>query len=99
MFKLYNYNNTKNFLFGGGKILEKICSVCSRKFSLHENPSGLVFKDELFICEDCSDKHSSEELKRLTKTTMLDLYNGMPIGLWLIHEQNKYKTMMTVKRR
>jgi len=24
--------------------------------------------------------------------------NGMPIGLWLIHEQNKYKTMMTFKK-
>jgi len=24
--------------------------------------------------------------------------NGMPIALWLIHEQNKEKTMMTVKK-
>lgn len=24
--------------------------------------------------------------------------NGMPIGLWLIHEENKNKTMMTVKK-
>lgn len=88
----------KIFILGGGKILEKICSICNRKFSLHENPYGLVFKDKLFVCGDCSDKHGSEDLKHLTKTTMQDPYNGMPIGLWLIHEQNKDKTMMTVKR-
>ena len=29
---------------------------------------------------------------------MQNPFNGMPIGLWLIHEQNKDKTMMTVKR-
>jgi hypothetical protein len=99
MFKIYKYFNTKKFLSGGGKILEKICSICSKKFHLYENLSGLVFKDELFICEDCNDKHSSEELKRLTKTIMQDPFKGMPIGLWLIHEQNKDKTIMTVKRQ
>jgi hypothetical protein len=86
-------------VYRGGKLPEKICSVCSRKFSLHENPSGLVFKDELFVCGECSDRHKLEEIKCLTKTTMQDPYKGMPIGLWLIHEQNKDKTMMTVKRR
>ncbi len=60
--------------------------------------SGLVFKDELFICGNCREKHNSVELKRLTKTIMQDPFNGMPIGLWLIHEQNKDKTMMTVKK-
>jgi hypothetical protein len=29
---------------------------------------------------------------------MQPTYNGMPIGLWLIQEQNKNKTMMTVKK-
>lgn len=86
-------------MFGGGKILEKTCSICSKKLNLSENYFGLVFNDELFVCENCRNKHSSEELKRLTKTTMQDPYNGMPIGLWLIHEQNKNKTMMTVKRQ
>lgn len=86
-------------MFGGGKMLEKNCSICSKKFSLNENTSGLVFKDELFVCGECSDKHNREEIKCLTKTTMQNPYTGMPIGLWLIHEQNKDKTMMTVKRR
>jgi hypothetical protein len=65
---------------------------------LHENPSGFVFEDQLFVCSDCSEKHTHKELKCLTKTTMQDPFNGMPIGLWLIHEQNKDKTMMTVKK-
>lgn len=79
-------------------MIEKICSICSRKFSLIENQSGLVFTDKHFVCEECCDKHSNEELNRLTKTIMQSSGTGMPIGLWLIHEQNKNKTMMTVKK-
>lgn len=77
---------------------EKICSICSRKFSLIENQSGLVFVDKHFVCEECCDKHSKEEINTLTKTIMQSPCSGMPIGLWLIHEQNKNKTMMTVKK-
>ena len=78
------------------KIPEKTCMVCSKKFSLHEHQSGFVFKDTHFVCQSCTDKHDHEEIKSLTKTTMQDQFSGMPIGLWLIHEQNKDKTMMTV---
>ena len=81
------------------KIPEKTCEICSKKFSLHEHQSGLVLKDEHFICQECTDKHTDEEIKNFTKTIMQDRFNGMPIGLWLIHEQNKDKTMMTVKNR
>jgi hypothetical protein len=57
-----------------------------------------VFVDKHFICEECCDKHSNEEIYKLTKTIMQSSDSGMPIGLWLIHEQNKNKTMMTVKK-
>jgi len=77
---------------------EKTCDVCSKKISLDQNHSGLVFEDKHFVCEDCCSTHSDEELKSLTKTVMHTTENGMPIGLWLIHEQNKDKTMMTVKK-
>lgn len=80
------------------KTTEKICSICSRKFLLNENLSGLVFIDKHFICEQCCDKHSNEEISLLTKTIMQSSNTGMPIDLWLIHEENKNKTMMTVKR-
>jgi hypothetical protein len=73
---------------------EKTCSICSRKISLHEHPTGFVFDDEHFICEN----HSEEELSQWTKTIMQSSQNGMPIALWLIHEQNKDKAMMTVKK-
>jgi len=66
---------------------------------LDENPLGLVFKDEHFVCESCNNRHSKEEMSRLSKTIMQSRHNGMPIALWLIHEQNKYKTMMTNKTK
>ena len=77
------------------KIPEKKCDICGKTFHLHEHKSGFVLKDEHFICKD----HTDEEVKIFTKTVMQDRFNGMPIGLWLIHEQNKNKTMMTVKHR
>ena len=77
---------------------EKTCEICSKKILLHENLSGLVFRDEIFVCKDCINKHSQEEIRSFSKTIMQNPENGMPIGLWLIHEQNKYKTMMTFKR-
>jgi len=73
---------------------EKICSICSRKFSLSRSPSGFVLNDEIFIC----DKHSDDEVIEWTKSVMKNPDSGMPIGLWLIHENNKDKTMMTLKR-
>jgi len=73
--------------------------ICSQKMLLDEHPLGLVFKDKHFVCESCSSKHSKEEISKLTKTIMQSQYNGMPIALWLIHEQNKDKTMMTIQNK
>lgn len=80
-------------------ISEKTCIVCSKKISLSEHPLGLVFEDKHFICEECNDKHSKENITKLSKTIMQSPDNGMPIALWLIHEQNKDKAMMTVKNK
>ena len=77
---------------------EQKCEICSRKISLHENPLGLVFRDEFFVCEKCVEKHPEEKILTLIKTTMQSSENGMPIALWLIHEQNKNKTMMTLRK-
>ena len=79
---------------------EKICSICSRKIELDDHPLGLVFGDEIFVCEECADKHAEEDLLSKAKTIMENPYEktGMPIAVWLIHEQNKDKTMMTVKK-
>jgi len=76
----------------------KTCNICSKKIFLHENRSGLVFDDKHFVCQECTKNHSDEELMFLVKTTMHTTDSGMPIRLWLIHEENKNKTMMTVKK-
>ena len=72
--------------------------VCNKKILLKEHPLGLVFQDRHFVCETCNDKHSKETISKLTKTIMQSSESGMPIALWLIHEQNRNKTMMTVKK-
>ena len=79
------------------KIPEKTCSVCCRIFSLSKNPSGLVFLDKHFVCEDCCDNRP-KEISKFTNTVMQSPNNGMPIALWLLHEQNKNKTIMTVTK-
>lgn len=75
--------------------IEKTCVKCSRRITLSENLSGLVFNDKLFLCEDCRSRHSEEDLTNWTKTIMQSPQNGMPIALWLIHEQNKDKIIMS----
>jgi hypothetical protein len=62
---------------------------------LTENLSGLVFEDEHFVCEDCCSTHSDDDLMNWTKSVMQHPINGMPIALWLVHEQNKDKTVMS----
>ena len=64
------------------------CPICESELNRYEH----------FICEDCCDNHSEDDLTRWTKTTMHDPDNGMPIALWLLHEQNKDKTMMSIKK-
>ena len=78
---------------------EKTCLICSKKINLEDHPLGLVFEDKHFVCQDCNNKHSREELTKLSKTIMQSPQNGMPITLWLIHEQNKSKTMMTMESK
>jgi hypothetical protein len=74
---------------------EKTCGKCSRKITLDENLSGLVFNDELFLCEDCCNKNNEFDLMDWTRTIMKSPQNGMPIALWLIHEQNRDKILMS----
>ena len=66
--------------------------------NLKENLSGLVFSDDYFLCEECRSNHSEEYINNWTKSIMNVSEKGMPIALWLIHEQNKNKTMMPVKK-
>jgi hypothetical protein len=74
--------------------MEKKCDFCNRHIKLNTNLSGLVFDDKYFLCEECHDNHSGHELDNWARTIMKNPTSGMPISLWLIHEQNKNKTFM-----
>ena len=75
--------------------MEKKCYLCNRHITLKTNLSGLVFEDKYFLCEECHETHYNDELDNWIKTIMKNPASGMPISLWLIHEQNKDKTFMT----
>jgi hypothetical protein len=81
--------------------MEKKCDLCNQDIILKTNLSGFVFDDKHFLCEHCHDNHSTEELDNWVKTKMKDPKKGMPISLWIIHEQNKDKSFMirTLKKK
>lgn len=70
---------------------DKLCSKCHKTFSISRHQSGLVFDDAIFLCEDCCEHTPEAELELWKASKMHDDSTGMPIGLWLIHEQNKDK--------
>ena len=74
---------------------EKICGICQNKFHLHLHQKGLVFDDKIFVCEDCQTRTSDNDLLEWSKSTMQKPETGMPIALWLIHEQNKDKPLFS----
>ena len=71
------------------------CEICKNKINLDMHPSGLVFDDHIFICQKCCDNKSEEEITEWSESKMRQPGCGMPIALWLIHEQNKDKQMMS----
>lgn len=78
---------------------KKICGVCNQDFSLEENRLGVVFDDDLFICEDCHQKMNDDEKKQCFYSTIMRIpRKEMPIALWLIQEQNKDKPFMSLQR-
>ncbi len=79
-------------------MVERTCEKCKHVIDLNEHKSGLVFEDKIFICEPCSNHTSEEEIKEWKQSVMHCSENGMPIALWLIKEQNKDKTMFSMKK-
>jgi len=72
---------------------EKTCGVCKNIFHLHEHENGLVFEDNIFVCQNCTTNTSEHGRSEWSDTIMQPQSNGMPIAIWLIHEQNKDKPM------
>ncbi len=77
---------------------EKICGICRNKFHLHEHQSGFVFDNKVFVCEDCSKNTSENDMMEWSRSVMQDPGFGMPIALWLIHEQNKDKPLFSKRK-
>jgi hypothetical protein len=73
----------------------RVCGVCKTEIDLNDHQSGLVFGDKLFICTDCCDRTSEHDMMEWSQSIMKTPGVGMPIGLWLIHEQNKDKPMLS----
>jgi len=78
---------------------EKICSKCHKHFSASQHQSGLVFNDRLFVCEDCIEDTPEAEFERWVSVKIEESTVGMPIGLWLIHEQNKDKQLFIQSKK
>ncbi|UCF11996.1 MAG: hypothetical protein JSW06_08130 [Thermoplasmatales archaeon] len=77
---------------------EKTCGICQNKFHLHDHQSGLVFDGKIFVCEICSKSTSEHDITEWSRSIMQKPGCGMPIALWLIHEQNKDKPMFSKRK-
>lgn len=77
---------------------EALCSKCHQHFFVIEHQSGLVFGDSLFLCQECCENTPEAELELWKSTKMQCDSVGMPIGLWLIHEQNKDKPLFVTTK-
>ncbi len=73
----------------------RVCGVCKTEIDLNDHQSGLVFEDNIFVCVDCCDSTSEHDMTEWSQSIMKTPGTGMPIGLWLIHEQNKDKPMLS----
>ncbi|MCX6664800.1 MAG: hypothetical protein NT038_01880 [Euryarchaeota archaeon] len=79
-------------------MVERTCEKCKHIIDLNEHKSGLVFEDKMFICEPCSNHTPEQEIKELSQSVMHRSGTGIPIALWLVHEQNKDKRMFSKKK-
>jgi hypothetical protein len=72
--------------------------MCKTQIDLRENQGGLVFDDQLFVCETCTSHNSEEDLMEWSTKMLQHSGSGMPIALWLIHENNRDKPLFTKRR-
>ncbi len=77
-------------------MVERTCEVCKHTIDLNEHLRGLVFDDKFFVCEQCCSHVPEDKLAHWAHTTTMHVTEcGMPIALWLIHEQNKDKPLFS----
>lgn len=78
---------------------KKVCKICNKDMDLHQNRSGVVIDNKFFICEQCHETADVEEEGFDLSSIMSAKHKEMPIALWMIQEQNKDKTFMSIKKR
>ena len=76
----------------------RTCEMCKHEIDLNENQFGFVFDEKFFVCEQCSNHTSNEDMVKWTKSVMRCSGVGMPIALWLIHENNRDKPLLSKKK-
>ena len=79
-------------------MITKKCEICEKDFNLQNNRLGLVIDEHHFICESCNKQLNEDDREHLSVSVMHSEIKEMPIALWLIQEQNKDKTFMSIKR-
>lgn len=67
----------------------RICDLCKKTINLENNLSGLVIHDSHFLCEECCEESSKEELDNWTTSKMAKPGDLKPVALWLMKEKNK----------
>jgi len=66
---------------------------------LHEHRSGIVVDNKFFICEHCHETVDEEDTPVTLSNIKTASHKEMPIALWLIQEQNKGKSFMSIKKQ
>jgi len=79
-------------------LITKKCEICEQEFDLTANRRGLVLDDHHFICESCNSHLTDDDLENISSSVMHSDLKEMPIALWLIQEQNKDKSFMSIKK-
>jgi len=67
----------------------RICDICKRTINLEENLSGLVVHNSHFLCEECCQNSSKEDLDSWTISKTAKPGDLKPVALWLMNEKNK----------
>ncbi len=73
------------------------CDLCKETIEFENNLSGLTIGGNFFACENCCKDFSKEELTSWTKSKMKSPSEVRPIGLWVIQEKNKDRSVLSKK--
>jgi len=73
------------------------CDLCGEQIEFEKNLSGLTIAGNFFACEKCCINSSHEDLFNWAKSKMNSPAEVRPIGLWVIQEKNKNKSILFKK--